>query len=212
MDQAPAHFDDGDEMEVDLGLEGGRKSAASAGTTANVMQPGTALVSHRRGKLPNGERCGRCFRRKCVRVAFRLVNLVFAIIFLLSAALQYNDDAGVAWAALYFVAAVFCILSELSWRQLRTFIVLPTLWLFTVCSMIGAAYVLIALLLVRKPEGGASGADAMDFYGLVLVSFWMSVVLLLDRHNVVGVFRGYTSLGEHERDREGHVQMGEVVI
>lgn len=33
------------------------------------------------------------------------------------------------------------------------------------------------------------------------------------RYNVVGVFRGYTSLsGEHERDKEGHVQMGEVVI
>lgn len=31
-------------------------------------------------------------------------------------------------------------------------------------------------------------------------------------HNVVGVFRGYTSLTEHERDREGNVQMGEVVI
>ncbi len=45
----------------------------------------------------------------------------------------------------------------------------------------GALYILIALLLVGDPEGGASGEDAMDFYGLVLVSFWMSVVLLLDR-------------------------------
>jgi len=45
----------------------------------------------------------------------------------------------------------------------------------------GALYVLIALLLVGDPEGGASGAEAMDFYGLVLVSFWMSIVLLLDR-------------------------------
>ena len=45
----------------------------------------------------------------------------------------------------------------------------------------GAAYVLIAQLLMGDPEGGASGEDAMDFYGLVLVSFWMSIVLLLDR-------------------------------
>ncbi|CBJ29055.1 hypothetical protein Esi_0133_0060 [Ectocarpus siliculosus] len=115
-------------------------------------------------------------------------------------------------SARYDAAAVFCILSELSWRQLRTFFVLPTLWVFTLCSWIGAAYVLIAQLLVGHAEGGASGEDAMDFYGLLLVSFWMSIVLLLDRHNVVGVFRGYTSLTEHERDREGHVQMGEVVI
>ena len=34
-------------------------------------------------------------------------------------------------------AAVFCILSELSWRFLRTFLVLPTLWVFTIGSVIG---------------------------------------------------------------------------
>lgn len=35
----------------------------------------------------------------------------------------------------------------------------------------------------------------------------------LSSNNVVGVFRGYTSLSlEHERDKEGHVQMGEVVL
>lgn len=45
----------------------------------------------------------------------------------------------------------------------------------------GAVYVLIAQLLAADAEGGASGEDAMDFYGLALVSFWMSVVLLLDR-------------------------------
>lgn len=44
-----------------------------------------------------------------------------------------------------------------------------------------AAYVLIARMLVRRPRGGWSGEDANDFYGLVLVSFWMSVVLMLDR-------------------------------
>lgn len=37
------------------------------------------------------------------RVAFRLINLLFAAVFLASAALQYNDSGGVAWAALYFV-------------------------------------------------------------------------------------------------------------
>lgn len=36
------------------------------------------------------------------RVTFRLINLVFAALFLASAALQYNDEGGVAWAALYF--------------------------------------------------------------------------------------------------------------
>ena len=45
----------------------------------------------------------------------------------------------------------------------------------------GAVYVLIGQMLVGDPEGGWSGEDANNFYGLVLVSFWMSIVLLLDR-------------------------------
>lgn len=45
----------------------------------------------------------------------------------------------------------------------------------------------------------------------VLLAFPCSVSTARS-HNVVGVFRGYTSLAEHERDGEGNVQMGEVVI
>ena len=41
-------------------------------------------------------------RRRGNRVTFRLVNLLFAAVFLASAALQYNDEGAVAWAALYF--------------------------------------------------------------------------------------------------------------
>lgn len=40
------------------------------------------------------------------RVTFRLINILFAALFLISAALQYNDDEGIAWAALYFVGTV----------------------------------------------------------------------------------------------------------
>lgn len=36
-------------------------------------------------------------------MAFRLVNLVFAAVFVASGVLQYNDKAGLAWAALYFI-------------------------------------------------------------------------------------------------------------
>lgn len=43
------------------------------------------------------------------RVAFRLVNLMFAVLFGASAVLQYNDEAGLAWAALYFVGTCICL-------------------------------------------------------------------------------------------------------
>lgn len=208
--QADTGKDSYDEIEIDLASGGGHGAPAGSGYVDDTTPIGTGSA---RRLLPRGERCSRCFRRRMVRVAFRLINLAVAFLFLASAALQYNDSAGFLWAAIYFAAAVFCILSELSWRQLRAYLVLPLLWLFTASTTVGAAYVLIGRMLVRRPRGGLSGEDAFDFYGLVLVSLWMSIVLMLDRYNVVGVFRGYTSLsGEHERDKEGHVQMGEVVI
>lgn len=46
------------------------------------------------------------------RVVFRLVNLMFAAVFGASAVLQYNDEAGLAWAALYFVGTCVCLQGE----------------------------------------------------------------------------------------------------
>lgn len=53
------HYDAGEEMEVDLG---GKPT-----TSASSDQP---APSHRAGAIPRGERCGRCFRNKCVRCVF----------------------------------------------------------------------------------------------------------------------------------------------
>lgn len=46
------------------------------------------------------------WRTSWQRVTFRLINLGFAAVFLSSAILQYNDNDGIAWAALYFVGKI----------------------------------------------------------------------------------------------------------
>lgn len=65
-----------------------------------------------------------------------------------------------------------------------------------------------------SPEKMACSTDDV-YFPSVLPSFIVHYCpySLPYRNNVVGVFRGYASLGlEHERDKEGHVQMGEVVL
>ena len=58
------HYDAGEEMEVDLG--GKSTPSAMHGSSSSGDRP-AAGVSHRAGLVPRGERCGRCFRIKCVR-------------------------------------------------------------------------------------------------------------------------------------------------
>lgn len=45
------------------------------------------------------------------RVTFRLVNVGFAVIFLASAVLQYNDSDGILWAAVYFAGGCASLFS-----------------------------------------------------------------------------------------------------
>ncbi|CAM9139047.1 unnamed protein product [Ascophyllum nodosum] len=180
----------------------------------SILDEGGMTSGSSRRSVPQGpHRMYNCCRSKIIRGLFRVSNVIAMLLFAASAAVQYNDDDGVLWAAIYATAGVFCVLAELSWRKLRTYIFRPLLALFATSTLIGSFYVLIARLLLRKPEGGMDDEEVYEFWGLLLVTVWMSVVLLLDGYNVVGLFRGYTSLGvELERDKEGHVQMGEVVL
>ncbi|CAM9917714.1 unnamed protein product [Discosporangium mesarthrocarpum] len=153
----------------------------------------------------------RCLRRRSVRFLLRVTNLVFASVFIWSAILQYNDPDGALWGLIYALAAAFCILSELSWRNLRKYAVLPALQLYFCLVLAGSVYILVARIIVARKK--LSGEEGLEFGGLTVVWVWMAVVLMLDRHNIVGLFRGYTSLGhEQGRDKQGHVQMGEVVL
>lgn len=52
------HYDGGEEMEIDLG---------GKSTTSAMHSSDLPAVAHRGGAVPRGERCGRCFRNKCVR-------------------------------------------------------------------------------------------------------------------------------------------------
>ena len=60
------HYDAGEEMEVDLR---GEKPATTSAMHRNSSGDGNCM-SHHAGVVPRGERCGRCFRNKCVRCVF----------------------------------------------------------------------------------------------------------------------------------------------
>lgn len=55
-------------------------------------------------------------------MTFRLINLAFTLLFGASAALQYNDSAGVIWAAIYLAGALIVLSPPLStWSSVLQF-------------------------------------------------------------------------------------------
>lgn len=58
------HYDAGEHEHIEVDLK----------PTTSAMHSGDGpAVSHHAGAVPRGERCGRCFRNKCVRCVYRVL-------------------------------------------------------------------------------------------------------------------------------------------
>ena len=115
----------------------------------------------------------------------KIFNRVFLIIYVLSAAVQYNDPDALLWASMYLVAAAMCIV-QIRKKQPR--------WLPPALLVISLAW--IALLLpsivtqVSPEEVFASirmktkaVEEAREIGGLFLVAFWSGVLTCYQRAN-----------------------------
>lgn len=109
----------------------------------------------------------------------KILNGIFLIAFLLSAAVQYNDPDMLPWVAVYAAAALLCILQQLN----RVPIILPA-------ALLSVALLWIALLLPAVMNGvpwadifdslsmkTKSVEEAREIGGLLLVAIWSSVIL-----------------------------------
>ncbi|CAM9526106.1 unnamed protein product [Choristocarpus tenellus] len=161
----------------------------------------------------NGMCCERCLQPRMIRLILRTANMLFALLAFFAAPLLYNgqDRHKALWGVIYFVGALLCVLSELNWGSLRKYVVVPGLWLFFGITLAGSLYILLVQLIIQAKR--FHGKEANEFMHLALLWVWMAVVILLDRFKVVGLFGKYSTLRqEQSRDKEGHVQMGEVVL
>jgi hypothetical protein len=107
-----------------------------------------------------------------------ICNAIFLLIYLLSAAVQYNDPDGIVWAAMYLAAAAMCAL------QFRRN---PPRWLAPVLVAISVVWigVLLPHILgqVTLEEIFASISmrtraveEAREIGGLLLVILWAAVL------------------------------------
>jgi hypothetical protein len=111
------------------------------------------------------------------------INIVFAVLFLLSALLQVNDPDPLGWIVLYTAAGIACLAA----RRDRGARVLPALvgaaalaWSMTLAP---AALDDLRPLALIKPMDEKTPAIELgrEFLGLLIVASWMLVLTLASR-------------------------------
>ncbi len=114
-------------------------------------------------------------------MTFRVVNALMAALFVLAAAVQYNDPDPLRWIAIYLAAALACALAvagRLRWP-------VPA---FVAFAALAWAAVLAPGVLGRVGPGEMFGAwemkdaaveEARESYGLLLVAAWMGVLAVV---------------------------------
>jgi hypothetical protein len=135
-----------------------------------------------------------------VKVGFlrtlRVLNLGIAVLFLISAILQYNDGInGIWWALIYLTAGVLSVLAEFDYRNARNYVWRPLVIVFTLACFCGSWYYF-------ANGGDVFPSDAgFNFSGLLLVSLWMVFVLILEKSKVIGI--GFKRIPQNDEEAPG---------
>ena len=112
-------------------------------------------------------------------MAFRIINALMALIFLMAVVVQYNDPDPLQWMAIYGAA---CVISVLAWRRGHVHLVAPLL--------VGAVALGWAVGIMIGGPGGANYLHMFDTWemqsvnveqareatGLLIVAAWMAVL------------------------------------
>lgn len=105
-------------------------------------------------------------------------NILFLLVYLLSAAVQYNDPDALLWIAIYLAAAGMCIV-QLSSRQARwlppSLLVISLVWIgMLLPSIIGEVSLgeIVESISMKTREV----EEAREIGGLLLVVIWAAVL------------------------------------
>jgi Transmembrane family 220, helix len=120
-----------------------------------------------------------CVCEKCpTTMPPKILNVIFLIIYLLSAAVQYNDPDAPVWIAMYLAAAMMCAMQFRPhlWRwPPRVLLTVSVVWAGTLLpSIIGQVSIadLFASLTMKTREV----EEAREIGGLLLVGLWAAVL------------------------------------
>jgi hypothetical protein len=115
-----------------------------------------------------------------MRMAFRIINALMALVFLMAVVVQYNDPDPLQWMAIY---GATCVVSVLAWRG-RVHPAVPLL--------VGVVALAWALSIMLGGPGGSNYLHMFDAWemqsvnveqareatGLLIVAVWMAVVAM----------------------------------
>jgi hypothetical protein len=108
----------------------------------------------------------------------RLLHLLFAALFGLGAAVQYNDPDPLRWMAIYLAAAVICGLAaagRIRWPAPAVVALVALAWAATLApGVIGA--VQPEELVSAWEMKDARVEEGREMYGLLIIAAWMSVI------------------------------------
>jgi transmembrane protein TMEM220 len=120
---------------------------------------------------------------RAARIAWRVADVLFLLMFAMSVAVQVNDPDPFVWMAIYGVAAIACLLSLLNRLPRWLPMIIATgaiLWSLSILPRV----------LGKVPFGDMFAAwemkdigveESREMYGLMLVAAWMLVLVWRSR-------------------------------
>lgn len=112
-----------------------------------------------------------------------IANGAMAVLFAVSAALQYNDPDPLGWAAIYAAAAAACVQAgrhRRDWIVPALVLLAALLWLATLTPDV-LDQVAPGDLVKSMDDKGGSAELAREAGGLAIVAAWMAVVTVRTR-------------------------------
>lgn len=109
----------------------------------------------------------------------RYSNIVMMLAFVLSAAVQYNDNDAATWVAIYGAAALCCFLQLLRKPNAAAMAIVAAIALLWALSLLPDVLGKVGFRELFESFGmqGQSVEEAREIGGLLLISGWMLVLL-----------------------------------
>src|SRR5262245_37139473 len=116
--------------------------------------------------------------RRAVRVAWKVADALFLVMFVFSVVVQFNDPDPIRWMAIYGAAAIACLLSLMGrlpwWFAVLTGVV-ALAWAATIAPrVIGQVPFLDMFAEFEMKDIGVE--ESREMYGLILVGGWMAIL------------------------------------
>jgi hypothetical protein len=110
---------------------------------------------------------------------FQALNVLMALVFVLGAAVQYNDPDPLGWMLVYLAAALACglaVTGRLRWPLPALVSGVALLWAGTLASPVLAAHVPFFRLFSQWEMTDARIEETREMYGLLFIAGWMALL------------------------------------